>query len=84
MFKNKNGITVAELKKYIMSLPELNVDGEEYEVWLKSGDGVSSPCTSITILNESDIFMSYQDQLDTDLNHEGEVKLNGEWYDYEN
>ena len=84
MFKNKNGIIVAELKKYIMSLPELNVDGEEYEVWLKSGDGVSSPCTSITILNESDIFMSYQDQLDTDLNHEGEVKLNGEWYDYEN
>ena len=84
MLKNKNGITVSELKKYIMSFPELNVDGEEYEVWLKSGDGVSSPCTSITILNESDIFMSYQDQLDADLKHEGEVKLKGEWYDYEN
>lgn len=84
MIKNKNGITVSELKKYMMSLPELNVDGEEYEVWLKSGDGVSSPCTYITILNESDIFMAYQDQLDTDLNHEGEVKLKGEWYDYEN
>lgn len=84
MIKNKNGITVSELKKYMMSLPELNVDGEEYEVWLKSGDGVSSPCTSITILNESDIFMSYQDQLDADLKHEGEVKLKGEWYDYEN
>ncbi len=33
MLKNKNGITVAELKKFVMSLPEVD-DGEEYEVWL--------------------------------------------------
>lgn len=84
MIKNKNGITVAELKKFVIDLPEIDVDGEEYEVWLKSGDGVSSPCTCISILNRGDIFMSYQDALDADLKHEGEVNLKGEWYEYEN
>lgn len=28
MLKNKNGITVAELKKFVMSLPEVDDDGE--------------------------------------------------------
>lgn len=29
MIKNKNGITVAELKKFVIDLPEIDVDGEE-------------------------------------------------------
>lgn len=80
MIKNKNGITVAELKKFVMSLPEGDEDGEEYEIWLQSGDGVSSQCTSISVLNKGDIFMSYHNNFDTELKHPDEVYLKGEWY----
>lgn len=80
MFKNKNGITVAELKKFVMSLPDVDDDGEEYEVWLKSGDGVSSPCIAINVLNKSDIYLSYQDAIDVECKHDGECYIKGEWY----
>lgn len=63
MIKNVNGITIKELKQYIANLPETNVDGEDFEVWLQSGDNVSSPCTSIKMLTKteygSDILLYY-------------------------
>ena len=63
MINNVNGITIRELKQYIANLPEQNEAGDDYEVWLQSGEGVSSVCTSIQLLNKtehgSDILLYY-------------------------
>lgn len=50
-FENPNGLTVRELKQILSSLPEENENGEEFEVWLDVGDGLSSPVKSVCALN---------------------------------
>lgn len=78
MLLNTNGISIADLKRFLQHLPELDDDGDDYQVWLKSGDGVSSPCTAIRLLNlsddGSDIMLSYSDDADIELTHPHDIK----------
>lgn len=55
---NPNGITVRELKEWLRDWPETNpTTGDEYDVWLATGDGRSSPCTAAVRLNRGDIYL---------------------------
>jgi hypothetical protein len=60
---NNNGITLKELKQLISDLPESDMSGNEYEVWLQSGTGITSICKAIVPLNNhsggSDIALFY-------------------------
>ena len=47
----ENGMTVRELKAMIKGWPEINQDGEECEVWVQTGRGISSPVTIAGPLN---------------------------------
>lgn len=50
-----NGMTVRELKALVASLPERDGIGNDYEVWMMTGKGVSSPVSSICRLNAGDV-----------------------------
>lgn len=56
-----NGITVAELKQLVANLPETDKHEEAYEVWFVTGDGLSSPVTTIRRLNEGDLLFGRDD-----------------------
>jgi len=51
----KNGMTVRELKALVADLPEKDDSGEDYEVWMMTGDGLTSEVTSVSPLNEGDV-----------------------------
>ena len=55
--KNPKGITVRQLKDFLNDLPDLNLDGESFEVWIDNGDGTSSLCKEINLLNDFDIIL---------------------------
>lgn len=44
-------MTVKELKEIIRDWPEIGVDGEPTEVWVTTGDMLSSPATMCVHLN---------------------------------
>lgn len=44
-------LTIKELKEFIKDLPEFDDIGDPTEVWLQTGDSLSSPCVSILPLN---------------------------------
>ncbi len=48
----KNGMSVKDLKELITYWPETYDDGTPTEVWLESGDGLSSQARSIYPLNK--------------------------------
>lgn len=51
-FYPKNGMTVAALKAIIKDWPERNAyTGEENEVWISTGDCLTSYCGSAEMLN---------------------------------
>jgi len=57
--ENKNGITVRELLEFLYEYPLTDpITGEESEVWLTTGRGVSSPATRLSTLNRSDILLT--------------------------
>lgn len=45
------GVTVAELKRHIASWPETDAMGEPTEVWIETGEMLSSPCMTVELLN---------------------------------
>lgn len=47
----KIGLTVTELKNHIKDWPEIDAMGEPTEVWLETGNGLTSQCRSIELLN---------------------------------
>jgi hypothetical protein len=55
IIKNENGITVKELKEFIKDWPEVDDNGDPYEVWFQTGRGLSSVCTEVCKLNGGDI-----------------------------
>jgi hypothetical protein len=62
---NENGITVKELKDFIKDWPEVDSDGEPYEIWFCSGHNghnLSSICTGVCRLNEGDILIGRWDE----------------------
>lgn len=53
--ENNNGVTVAELKKLVKDLPEVDADGDPFEIWLGSDDNRhSNVCKAIWPLNKRD------------------------------
>lgn len=65
MLTNTNGITIKELKELIKNLPETDEFGENYEVWIETQNGFSSPVTLIQKLNAGDILISRHDSVRT-------------------
>ena len=49
-----NGLTVAELKRIVASMPEKNEAGEDFTVWVETGFGLSSVVVEISPLNKRD------------------------------
>jgi hypothetical protein len=45
-------ITIKELKVILSRLPDTDENGEPYEAWMETGEGISSPVTSIWPLNK--------------------------------
>lgn len=45
------GLTVSELRKILADWPDKKEDGSDTEVWLETGDNLSSPCVTIWPLN---------------------------------
>ena len=60
---NSNCITVKELKEFLAAYPDYNENGEPTEVWLESGEGLTSPCKEVCALNlrgnSADIALSF-------------------------
>jgi hypothetical protein len=48
---NSMGVTVAQLKRFIADWPEECVTGEPTEVWISTGEMMSSPCVELQLLN---------------------------------
>ena len=60
MLINRNGITVRQLKEYIKNLPEVDDMGEDYEVWISTGGGLSNVAKEICRLNKGDIILNWR------------------------
>lgn len=45
------GLTVRQLKAYLAQIPELTAVGEEAEIWIETGRGLSSPVIRLSPLN---------------------------------
>jgi hypothetical protein len=45
------GVTVAELKRHIANWPETDAMGEPTQIWIETGEMLSSPCMTIELLN---------------------------------
>ena len=50
---NKNGVTIKELKKLIMCLPETDEYGNEFTVWYENQRGLTDIVTEVWALNKS-------------------------------
>lgn len=48
----ENGLTIRELKDIINGLPDKNDWGEDYEVWVGTGDNLSNIVKSVCALNK--------------------------------
>ena len=53
VLKNRNGITIRELKEWLSSIKDVDEYGEEREVWMSTGWCESSPVTEVWPLNVS-------------------------------
>ncbi len=57
MLKNKDGITMKQLKDYIKDMPDKNENGEDYEIFIETGQNLSSIVTEIWDLNNGDLLL---------------------------
>jgi len=57
MLENINGVTVRQLKEYVKDLEEVDANGDDYEVWVSSGEYTSNPVKIVCRLNEGDLFI---------------------------
>jgi hypothetical protein len=57
---NDKGITIRDLKNLVKDLPDLNEDGENFEVWVEhtNDHNLSTVAKSIIRLNKGDIIVS--------------------------
>jgi hypothetical protein len=55
-------ITIKALKELVKDLPEIDPDtGEDYEVWIQTGEGLSSPARKSWKLNKGDLLLEYEE-----------------------
>ena len=67
--RNENGITIRQLKEWIKDLPEVDKNGEDYEVWIEMNSGISNIAKTVWSLNEGDIlFSSEKSDKDSEIN----------------
>ena len=52
---NTNGITIRQLKEWLADAKEVDENGDDYGVWLETGDFTNSPVTEIWPLNIGDV-----------------------------
>lgn len=57
---NEDGITVKQLKEWVKDLPDVDANGESYEVWISANKGWSKLATELCILNEGDVIISHE------------------------
>ena len=60
MLINETGITVKQLKEWIKDLPEADIDGDEFEVWIDGTGcepGLTNVCKSVSMLSFGDILL---------------------------
>jgi hypothetical protein len=57
---SENGVTVRQLKEWVKVLPEVDGNGEDYEVWISANKGWSKLATELCILNEGDVIISHE------------------------
>ena len=50
---NENGITIKDLKEFLLNRPEQDSDGNQYEVWVMTGFNISNVAKRIELLNVS-------------------------------
>ena len=53
----RGGMTVRQLKDWLRDRPEADENGDEYEVWVATGAGLSSPCEAAYKLNAGDVIL---------------------------
>ena len=58
-------ITVKALKKYIKDWPEYDSNGELSEVWIESGENLSTQAHTAMRLNETDLILEYTHEIQT-------------------
>ena len=56
-FENEMGITVKQLKEIVKDWPETDTLGEDSEVWIMTGETLSSPVVAISPLNSADLML---------------------------
>jgi len=56
-FENEMGITVKQLKEIVKDWPETDTLGEDSEVWIMTGEALSSPVVAISPLNSADLML---------------------------
>lgn len=54
-FNSERGLTIKELKEIVKDLPDTDEDGDDYEVWIMTSDGLSNIVKSVYTLNRGDI-----------------------------
>lgn len=55
--RNSDGITITQLKNWIKDLPEVDQNGDDYEVWVATDISSSTPATLVSKLNDGDILI---------------------------
>ena len=55
--KYEKGLTVKELKQLIKHWSEVNSNGEDSEVWIETGDDLTSVVSEVVKLNETDMLL---------------------------
>jgi len=50
-----NGMTILELEELVRTAPKYNTRNEPYEVWVTTGEGISSPVKTLTALNRDSL-----------------------------
>ena len=51
-YYTSNGLTIKQLKEILNHLPEQNEYGEDYEIWMGTGNGLSNVVKSVCALNK--------------------------------
>jgi len=56
---NKDGITIKQLKELVKELPETDeITGEDFTIWMETGNMLSSPILECLQLNRGDLYFS--------------------------
>lgn len=55
---NANGVTVADLRRWLATVPDCDRQGIPHTVWIESDDGVASPACAVAPLDAHHVTVS--------------------------